>query len=472
MSDYQLTVSDAPTSVDYDVQEIEGTVPGDLAGTLYRNGPGAFNAGPDLFHLLDAHAFVGAATFSAGRVHFRGRIIDTPVRKAELAAGHQTSRRIFQNRKGKRHFLDTKLPDIAAHDIYCWGSAPVACDAPGHHALDPKTLAVTGPAPIAKHRPNGLATFCPMPRVDPASGRLITYIADPGLIRNDTVEFIEFDRAWNAVHKVKHRLHRKGVLLHDLAVTATHYVVPEFAHLNVPKVLSGRTPIYDCAGFPPGYRSKLFLFPRVAGAVWKAIELEPEEQIFHLFNAHDDGDEVVVDAIVYPTPVNFTAFAPPYEKVGPKGLGARPVRFRYNLVTGQTTRTVTDVRVDSPECSPAFFGRLSRYGYAAAKTTVGDEPDPEGYFWYHGFTKVDMAAGTHEDFDAGPHAYCSQPIFVGRAGATVEDDGYLLAWVTDAAKGRTALVILDAQKIAAGPLATLWLKDALPAVSHGVFDLG
>lgn len=469
MRDFEVTMQDVPATVATAFESIEGTVPADLAGTLYRNGPGAFSAGADAFHLLDAHAFVAAVTFDGGRASFRGRTLDTPLRASELKAGKQIQRRIFTNPKGKRHLFDVTLPNLAAHDIYVWGGTPVACDAPGHYVLDPETFAVRGPAPLEAVRPNKQATFCPMPRVDTATGRLVIYTVDPGIVRNDLVEFVEIDKAWNVVHRIKHRLPGKAILLHDLAVTATHYVVPEFAHLDVPAVLWGKKPIYACTGFPAGYKARIFVLPRTPGAPARHVELAPGEQVFHLFNAYDDAGSIVVDAIVYSSAVNFTAFAPPYQREGVGSEGAHPVRFRLDLATGAVTRTDGTVRVDSPDVNPAYHGRPYRFGYAAAKTSVGDEPEPEGYFWYHGCTKIDLETGHDETWDAGPRTFCSPAVFAPRVAATSEDDGYVLAWITDAETRRSALVIVDARAMAAGPVATLWLPHALPPVSHGLF---
>ncbi len=111
--------------------------------------------------------------------------------------------------------------------------------------------------------------------------------------------------------------------------------------------------------------------PRRPGAPARHIELPPGEQVFHLFNAYDDAaaGHIVVDAIVHPSPVNFTAFAPPYQTEGPSSEGARPVRFRLDLATGAVTRTDGTVRVDSPDVNPAYHGKPYRYGYAAAKAS-------------------------------------------------------------------------------------------------------
>jgi len=58
--------------------EIDGTVPMELSGTLYRNGPGLFERnGYRKATLLDGDGMIRAFTFSDGRVRFRTRFVGT-----------------------------------------------------------------------------------------------------------------------------------------------------------------------------------------------------------------------------------------------------------------------------------------------------------------------------------------------------------------------------------------------------------
>lgn len=62
----------------------------------------------------------------------------------------------------------------------------------------------------------------------------------------------------------------------------------------------------------------------------------------------------------------------------------------------------------------------------------------------------------------GRDAYCQEPLFVPRSGATAEDDGWVLATVFRAGSVTTELAILDAQRLDAGPLAVLRLPFHIP----------
>jgi all-trans-8'-apo-beta-carotenal 15,15'-oxygenase len=52
-------------------------------------------------------------------------------------------------------------------------------------------------------------------------------------------------------------------------------------------------------------------------------------------------------------------------------------------------------------------------------------------------------------------------------GAAAEDDGWVLVTVHDAVSDKGKLVILDAQRLSQGPVATLHLPHFLPAGLHG-----
>ena len=62
----------------------------------------------------------------------------------------------------------------------------------------------------------------------------------------------------------------------------------------------------------------------------------------------------------------------------------------------------------------------------------------------------------------GQDSFCQEPIFVPRPHSSAEDDGWLLAPVFRAATSTTDLVILDAQDLQKGPLATIRLPHHIP----------
>ena len=70
-------------------------------------------------------------------------------------------------------------------------------------------------------------------------------------------------------------------------------------------------------------------------------------------------------------------------------------------------------------------------------------------------------------YDVGAGRAVSEPIFVPKSESAAEGEGYVLAYVFDANRRASDLVILDAQNISAGPLANAYLDHRVPFGFHG-----
>eukprot|EP00879_Flechtneria_rotunda_P011797 GHRR01012324.1.p1 GENE.GHRR01012324.1~~GHRR01012324.1.p1 ORF type:complete len:443 (+),score=168.86 GHRR01012324.1:948-2276(+) len=134
--------------------------------------------------------------------------------------------------------------------------------------------------------------------------------------------------------------------------------------------------------------------------------------------------------------------------------------------------------IEFPSVNWDMHGQPHRYTYSC-----GDRVDDE-FYWGPAqcimkTTLPDPLAGAQghvshvqvneECWDAGSRCIVNEPLFVPRPNATAEDDGWVLALVHNAATGKGDLVILDAQCVAAGPVATIHLQHFLPAGLHGSF---
>jgi all-trans-8'-apo-beta-carotenal 15,15'-oxygenase len=77
------------------VNNIRGNIPEELSGTLFRNGPGAMNAGSEAYgHWFDGPGMVSAVTFCEGKAHFKNRYVRTPKFLSDQQQG-RVSRRGF-----------------------------------------------------------------------------------------------------------------------------------------------------------------------------------------------------------------------------------------------------------------------------------------------------------------------------------------------------------------------------------------
>ncbi len=111
-----------------------------------------------------------------------------------------------------------------------------------------------------------------------------------------------------------------------------------------------------------------------------------------------------------------------------------------------------------------------RYGYCAI-IDMSRPPAVAGTLGpgWNTLARVDFATRTMDRWWAGENAALQEPQFVPRRPDAPEGDGWLLTVVTrlDASGYSSALAILDAERIAEGPLATVRLPMRLRNAIHG-----
>ena len=81
--------------------------------------------------------------------------------------------------------------------------------------------------------------------------------------------------------------------------------------------------------------------------------------------------------------------------------------------------------------------------------------------------KYDLHTGTSTAHRLAEGRTCGEPVFVPAAGASGEDEGYLLTLVHDAAENASELVVLDATRVESEPVARVHLPTRVPAGFHG-----
>lgn len=461
-----------------------GEIPRELRGTFLRSGPGLLEVGGDTLNFFDGHALIAGVSFADGRATFRSRHVRSPLYQAETAARAMTKRRIFTNLPSRwSNLFGLALGNAAMHDVYAWGGKIFAGNDPGHFALDAKTLETLGPerwgGAVAAGEEMG-----PMPYRDPASGRLVGWIKKPGGLRPDVVRFVELDEGLRVVKDSGPlALDASPVLVHDQRASARWYVATAQAvRLDAGAAIWGKKTLYEAFVTPPGKTAEILLVPRegavardVAGRLVRVPLPAGLEIAFHVINAHDDGERVVVDLVTYAGRICFEGASSEAHR---RKLGIQrrpsprptPMRFVVDPERGAILehRALGALPIEAPEVADERMGRPYRFFYGP---TLGDQPVPDegGYFFYGALGKVDVETGAASTWSAGPGAVVSPPAFVARPGAEAEDEGWLLSYVLrgDGPSGaRASVVVLDARDLARGPLATVELGVHLPGVSH------
>ena len=144
-----------PEEEAYYVTDVEGEIPAELRGTLFRNGPGRLDRGDHSYaHIFDGDGMLCAFAFDDGRLHFRNRFVRTKEWAEEEAADRLLHRNTFgtQPRGGwTANAFNMIQKNVANTHVVRWGGKLLALwEAAQPYALDPATLETRGIDTLAR----------------------------------------------------------------------------------------------------------------------------------------------------------------------------------------------------------------------------------------------------------------------------------------------------------------------------------
>jgi carotenoid cleavage dioxygenase len=249
-----------------------------------------------------------------------------------------------------------------------------------------------------------------------------------------------------------------AAMVHDFAVTRDYVLFPIFP-LTFDLDRMGKI------GSP-------FAFDASAGAHIGVLERDapvseirwieaPVCFVFHYLNAWNEGQQVTFDAIDFAVAPNFPD--PAGNLPGHAEAQGRLTRWRFDVGTGQLDREpLVDVAAEFPRIDDRFAMGRHRHGFLA---TASQRQRGDGGL-FHEITHIDLESGHQQVWDAGFGSGVSEPVFVPQY-AGDEGNGWLLATVYEPERHTSSLVVLDAQAVADGPVATVRLDHRVPFGFHG-----
>ena len=492
------------------LQAARGTIPAELKGTLYRNGPGRLERGGHwVHHPFDGDGMVTALRFEAGSVSLSNRFVRTEGWLAEEKAGKVLYRGVFGTQKPGgllTNAFDLRLKNIANTHVVRLGDQLLALwEASSPHALDPETLETKGLSLLDGVLKPGEA-FSAHPRFDPGhhgEERMVTFGVKSG--PRSTIRLMEFAVADDAAKGVKagqllsERSDSFGgfAFLHDFAITPNWAVFLQnaIAFNPLPFVL-GQKGAAQCLASKPGGQAQFWLIPRDSGAYAgqpPRIVPAPEGFVFHHLNAWETGNaqgdtpaaepaqagsrssgrpsgSLVIESIYY---ADFPSIGPDTDfrtidfNLIPEGLLERcTIDLTSNIVR---TERLSERCCEFAMVNPRREGLFSRYGWmAVAERETGNDP-------LQAIKKLDLISGERQVWSAAPRGFVSEPVMVPRTAPAggpepAEDDGWVLCMIWNGARCASDLVILDAASMQ--ELAVVELPLAIPYGLHGSFVEG
>ena len=439
--------------------EITGKLPEELRGTFYRNGPARHErAGHRYQHWFDGDGMVQAFRFDGGSVSHHGRMVET----AKLAAEEQAGQHRFPG-------FGTPAPEPIAlrgaddlnpaniSVLHHGGELLALWEGGSAYRLDPVTLATLGRKSWREDL-EGVA-FSAHPKREPNGtlwnfgyalnqGALVIYhIGANGQLRNaGTVPVADLG------------------MVHDFVVTARHLVFV-ISPLAYDRARFGPDRSFlDAHIWKPELGTRVLVIAKDDFARRRWYQL-PAGFSFHFGNAWEDASGTI--RFDYCTAPDATVMTETLRYVmrGEFRPATAPTRFAQVVLSpnGAATQQVSDTAAEFPRVAPGVVAARYRQVYVLAGG-AGISGAGLG-----AIARYDTEHGIADSFDYGERFIPEEHVFVPRAGAVRETDGWLIGTALDLEARITRLSVFAANRLSDGPIASAALPYALPLGFHGTF---
>ncbi|MYS42633.1 9-cis-epoxycarotenoid dioxygenase [Streptomyces sp. SID5998] len=404
---------------------VTGTVPPGLTGWYLRNGPNPADAASG--HWFFGDGMVHGVRLEGGRaVSYRNRWVRTT---------RFTDGAPMYDDRGRR---DLTAGPANTHVVRHAGRALALVETALPYELTPD-LGTVGPHDFGGRLTTAMTAH---PKTCPATGEL--HFFGYGLLEPDHLTYHRADAAGELV--LSRPVEVPGpTMAHDFALTAGHVVFLDLpVVLDAELALAGRTMPYS---WDEGHGARLGVLRRddPHGAVrWFSVD---PCYVFHVLNAHDAPDgTLVLHVMRYPEMYRRT----------PDGATVPQRAVLWKWTIDPATGTVREEQVDDragefPRVDDRLGGLAAPRGHITCGTSL---------------VRYDLATGSCAVHDFGPGRTPGEAAFA-PADDTPGGPGWLLTYVHDAATDRSDLVVLDADDLAADPVAVIHLPARVPFGFHG-----
>ncbi len=449
--------------------EVEGEIPAELDGTFYRVGPDQqFPPKMGDANPFNGDGVVTAFRFKDGHVDMQHRYVRTHRFLAERAArrglfGHY--RNPFTDDpsvKGvERTVSNTNVVPHAGHLLAMKEDGPP-------YAMDPHTLETRQLWDWHGHMT--AMTFTAHPKIDPASHELVGYAyAAKGEATKD-IAFYTFDRLGRKTREIWFQGPHAS-MIHDCGVSERYLILPMIPQLMDLERIRGGGILFQ-------WESKVdqvyVVIPRDGEVKDIRFFRAPNAFPGHVINCFDEGGKVYLDLPVVNGNVFWFFPDAKGQHPEPSSLRTQVVRWCFDMSSKSDTpdaKVIAEISAEFPHVDDRYVGRPYRYAFMQAtdptKPYDADKAGPIMGFFFNTFLTMDMRTGKTKSWFAGETSSTQEPVFAPKRADAPEGEGYVIGVVNRRAEHRSDLVILDAQRMDEGPIATIRIPVRLKYGIHG-----
>jgi carotenoid cleavage dioxygenase-like enzyme len=436
----ELTAYDLP---------VTGRIPDQLSGWYLRNRPNPHDAAAGHYYFGDG--MIHAVRLDGGRaVSYRNRWVRTRrfterarVRdeqgRPDLTVGAANTH-IIRHAGRALALIETAYP----HELYL-SAGPAAPLPAGVCDLDS-----AGPYDFGGRLATAMTAH---PKTCPTTGELHLFGYD---IKAPYLTYHRADAAGELV--VSRPVDVPGpTMMHDFNLTAGHVIFMDLPVVFDMTLAAGGTMPYR---WDDGYGARLGVLRRADPyGVVRWFEIDPC-YVFHPLNAYDetgpDGERIVLHVMRYPELWRNRQV-----------LDDQATLWRWVIEPASGTvheEQLDDRPAEFPRLDDRLVGLNSRFGHATATDPRRREERDDTHAG--ALLRYDLRTGAVATHDFGPGRIPAEASFA-PADDVPDGAGWLMTYVYDAATDRSDLVILDADDMAAPPVATIHLPARVPYGFHG-----
>jgi carotenoid cleavage dioxygenase-like enzyme len=464
---------DWPVRADADVFDLEviGEIPEGLDGTYYRCGPE--HQFPPLREgvFIDGDGVISMFRFEKGHVDFRTRFVRTERFNADRAA----RRSLFGGYRNP-YFDDPSVAGVdrgTANTTAFWhgGRLFALKEDSRPMEVDPDTLETRGRWDYGGHLQSRTATA--HPEIDPETGELFMHgFHSRGGISSEIAYWV-VDKDGHLVREFE-ITPPYASMIHDIAVTKEHVIFPVMPTTPDDARMRSGGPIFQWDESLPSYLGVMRRDGDGSDIRWFK---GPAQWMYHIMNAVTDGSIIRIDCCIsgiqsFPFFSDITG--KPYD---PERARPHLGRWTIDLAGPDSFETSKffEIQCEYPRIDDRYQMLPYRNGWLVftdperkAESTTRRSGQA-----FNSIGRFDMTTGKLVDsWWAGERSAPMEPQFVPRSADAREGEGWILVVVGRYDESRSDLVVLDAQNLAAGPVAVAKLPLRARAAFHGCWVPG
>jgi hypothetical protein len=433
--------------------QIEGTIPKDLDGVLYRNGFGKLEGKN---HLFDYLALLMKFNFTNQEVFFVTKLADSHYYNVSqhhrTLGGTNPCINSFMN-------LDTMMninhDNLNANILRIDDKLITISDISSGNIIDPVSLNIIGKTNLNKPFLDIITSTHPIGVKD--SKYIYNYESE---ILNNKYKFYRMNKDSSSLKKEYFlEIPTKRIsYVHSFSLTPNYLIFIEYPfYWNITEIILS-TNILPSMKWEPNSFANIMVINLKTNEVEKTFETAPFFS-FHHVNAYEDDDgDIILDLIAYNDSSCIENFYMENLLKNATFPGGYLSRFHLDMYNNKYYRyniLGTNLNFEMPSINNEYRGEYYNYVYGMTTNSL---------------VKVNVNKKQILSWEE-QNQYPSEPIFVPRKSvslAMTEDNGYILSIVLDAISYNSYLLILDARTMK--EIAKAIIPIPIPLTCHGFYE--